>query len=135
MFSLLLAVVLTINSCKKNNDPNVLGGDTNIPLTQKDSVTSLYFTVNGGTSLPGATIKVISNDNGMVTYGATVDLNAYPDSVVSALTTMVPELISYYNPKDLTWSLSPSGIITVQFKLKITSEGIIKLARKEWPKL
>ncbi len=124
MFSLLLAVVLTVNSCKKNNDPSVLGGDTNIPLTQKDSVTSLYFTVNGGTSLPGATIKVISNDNGMVTYGATVDLNAYPDSVVSALTTMVPELISYYNPKDLTWSLSPSGIITVQFKLKVTSEGM-----------
>lgn len=74
--------------------------------------------------MPGATIKVISNDNGMVTYGATVDLNAYPDSVVSALTTMVPELISYYNPKDLTWSLSPSGIITVQFKLKVTSEGM-----------
>ncbi|HLP20400.1 MAG TPA: hypothetical protein VK174_08865, partial [Chitinophagales bacterium] len=46
-FLLLLFVLTGVNSCKKNNDPNVLGGETNIPLTQKDSVTNLYFTVNG----------------------------------------------------------------------------------------
>ncbi len=123
----LLVVLFTLfaaNSCKKDSGPNVLGGETNILLTQKDSVTDIYFTVNGGSSLPGASIKVLSNDNGMVTYGATVDLNAYPDSVVNNLVTMVPQLITYYNPKDLTWSLSPSGVLNVQFKLKITSEGI-----------
>ena len=106
----LLVVLFTLfaaNSCKKDSGPNVLGGETNIPLTQKDSVTDIYFTVNGGSSLPGASIKVLSNDNGMVTYGATVDLNAYPDSVVNNLVTMVPQLITYYNPKNLTWSLSP----------------------------
>ncbi len=122
--SLFLIVLFSVNSCKKNNDPNVLGGETNIPLTQKDSVTSIYFTVYGGTSLPGATVKVVSNDNGMVTYGATVDLNAYPDSVVNSLATMVPQLIAYYNPKDVTWSISPSGVLSVQFTLKITSEGM-----------
>lgn len=124
LVSLTFFVLFSVSSCKKNNDPNVLGGETNIPLTQKDSVTSIYFTVNGGTSLPGASIKVVSNDNGMVTYGATVDLNAYPDSVVNTLATMIPQLINYYNPKDLVWSVSPSGVLTVQFKLKITSEGM-----------
>jgi hypothetical protein len=121
---LVLFTLFAANSCKKESGPNVLGGETNIPLTQKDSVTDLYFTVNGGSSLPGASIKVLSNDNGMVTYGATVDLNAYPDSVVNNLVTMVPQLITYYKPKDLTWSLSPGGVLNVQFKLKITSEGM-----------
>lgn len=121
---LVLFSLYALHSCKRESGPNVLGGDTNILLTQKDSVTDLYFTVNGGSSLPGATIKVLSNDNGMVTYGATIDLNAYPDSVVNNLVTIVPQLITYYNPKDLTWTLSPSGVLNVQFKLKITSEGM-----------
>ena len=124
VLSLILIVLFTVNSCKKSNDPNVLGGDTNIPLTQKDSVTNLYFTVNGGTSLPGASIKVVSNDNGMVTYGATIDLNALPDSVVTLLGSMIPQLITFYNPKDVTWSISPSWVLTVQYKIKITSEGM-----------
>ncbi len=118
-----LIILLTANSCKKNNDPNVLGGETNIPLTQKDSVTNVYFTVNG-VNLPGTTFKVLSNDNGMVTYTATVDATAYPDTMIADLITILPQLINYYNPKDVTWSVSTSGILNVQFKLKITSEGM-----------
>lgn len=122
-FLLLLFVLTGVNSCKKNNDPNVLGGETNIPLTQKDSVTNLYFTVNG-VSLPGASIRVLANDNGMVTYAATVDATVYPDTMIADLVTMIPQLINYYNPKDVTWSVSPQGVVNVQFKLKITSEGM-----------
>ena len=124
VFSLILFSLFTINSCKKTtSDPNALGGDTNIPLTQKDSVTNLYFKVNG-VDLPGASFKVLNNDNGMVTYGATVDLAAYPDSIISNLITIVPQLISYYNPKDVVWSLAGSNVLNVQFKLKITSDGM-----------
>jgi hypothetical protein len=42
----LLVVLFTLfaaNSCKKDSGPNVLGGETNIPLTQKDSVTDHLF--------------------------------------------------------------------------------------------
>ncbi|MBS1594354.1 MAG: hypothetical protein JST90_08505 [Bacteroidetes bacterium] len=107
--------------CKKN-DPNVLTGDTNIQLTQKDSVTNVYFTVNG-TSLPGTTVKIISNSNGMVTYGATTDLSAYPDSIKTALATMVPQLITYYNPQNVTFNISGTTL-TIQFTIKVTSEGM-----------
>ncbi len=119
-----VAGLLLVGSCEKeNSDPNSLGGTTNIPLTQKDSVTDLYFKVNG-VDYSGVTIKVVSNENGLVTYGANVDLKAFPDSLVATLLTMVPKLVDYYKPSNLTWTVSPALVLTVQFKLRITSEGI-----------
>ncbi len=125
LISLILSALFIVNSCKKKTetDPNVLTGETNLPLTQKDSVTNIYFLVNG-VNLPGTTFKVLSNDNGMVTYGATVSTAAYPDSLIADLITIVPQLISYYKPKDVTWSIGTNGTLNVQFKLKITSEGM-----------
>ncbi len=120
---LLLAAIFVVPSCKKNTDPTILTGDTNIPLTQKDSVTSIFFKVNGS-NLPGASIKVISNDNGMVTYGATIDLTAYPDSLVSNLITLIPQLINYYNPQGVVWSVTGNNTLNIQFKIKVTSEGM-----------
>jgi hypothetical protein len=116
-------LLLTIGSCKKNNDPNVLGGDTNIPLTQKDSATSVYISINGQ-NMGGLEIKVVSNDNGMVTYGATFDPSTLPDSTITNFSTILPQLINYYNPKDITYSIDGTGKLHVQFKLKITSEGM-----------
>ncbi|MBS1624214.1 MAG: hypothetical protein JST83_09360 [Bacteroidetes bacterium] len=116
-----LFISLLASGCKKN-DPNVLTGDTNIPLTQKDSVTNVYFTVNGS-SLPGTTVKIISNDNGMVTYGATTDLSSYPDSIKTALATMVPQMISYYNPQHVTFNINGT-ILTIRISIKVTSEGM-----------
>ena len=121
VLALLPAMILFMPACKKN-DPNALTGDTNIPLTQKDSVTNVYFTVNGS-SLPGTTIKVVSNNNGMVTYGTTVDLSTYPDSIKVALATMVPQLISYYNPQNVTFNISGTTL-NIQFTIKVTSEGM-----------
>ena len=120
---LLLAALFAVPSCKKSTDPTVLTGDTNIPLTQKDSVTDIYFTVNG-TSMPGASMKVISNDNGMVTYGASIDLTAYPDSLITNLVTMIPQMISYYNPQGVIWSVTSNNVLNIQFKVKVTSEGM-----------
>lgn len=118
-----IAIVMTVSSCKKEKDPNVLTGSTNIPLTQKDSATSLYFTYNGQ-NVDGTEIRVAENNNGMVTYAASFDLQTIPDSLENLLLTILPQLINYYNPKDVAWSLGSDGKINVQFKLKITSEGI-----------
>jgi hypothetical protein len=117
-------ILFSVSACKKNNDPNALTGDTSIPLTAKDSVTTMYFQLNGQSFPQGATIKVAGNDNGMVTYTGSFNLNAYPDTLINNLVTILPSLINYYNPKDLTYSISPSGILTVQFTLKITSDGM-----------
>ncbi len=120
---ILIVSLFVIPSCKKSTDPSVLTGDTNIPLTQKDSVTAIYFTVNG-TSMAGASMKVIGNDNGMVTYGASIDLTAYPDSLISNLLTIIPQMISYYNPQGVIWSITGNNILNIQFKVKVTSDGM-----------
>lgn len=119
----LAATIAAVSSCKKEKDDNVLTGETNIPLTQKDSTTSLYFNYNGQNA-PGTEIQVVENKNGLVTYAASFDLQAIPDSLKNLLLTILPQLIDYYNPKDVSWNLEANGTINVQFKLKITSEGI-----------
>lgn len=124
-FSLFAAAffLFTFSACKKETDPNVLGGETDIALTKKDSVTSVYITINGQ-NVNGVEMKVIANDNGMVTYGATIDPSTMADSTVANFSTILPQLMTYYNPKDITYSIDGSGKLHVQFKLKITSEGI-----------
>jgi hypothetical protein len=124
MASLVLLSLISLDSCKKNDDPNVLTGDTNIPLTPVNAVTTVYTTVNG-TSQPGSmSMTVLSNNNGTVTYGAAFDLNSYPDSVKLMLATILPQAISYYNPQNVTWNISASGQLNVQYTLKVTSEGM-----------
>lgn len=124
-FSLLAVAFLlfTFSACKKETDPNVLGGDTNIPLTQKDSATSVYFALNGQNA-GGVEIKVASNDNGMVTYSGTADPADLPDSVITSLLSIIPQLVTYYNPQDFTYSIDGTGKLHFTFKLKITSEGM-----------
>lgn len=119
----LLFALSSVSSCKKDKDPNALAGETNIPLTQKDSVTSIYIEADGQT-LPSTTIKVVSNNNGMVTYQTTIDLLGVPDSILTELATVLPAMYNYYKPKDLTYQLTPDGKIQAQFTVKITSEGM-----------
>ncbi|MFN8286634.1 MAG: hypothetical protein U0V74_07780 [Chitinophagales bacterium] len=123
LFALVLLLFTSASSCKKDNDPNALGGDTNIALTQKDSVTSIYIEADGQT-LPSTTVKVVSNNNGMVTYQTTIDLLGVPDSILTELVTVLPALYNFYKPKDFTYQLTPDGKIQAQFTVKITSEGM-----------
>lgn len=121
-----VVATFSITSCKKEGGEGggSLRGNTDIALTQVDSVTSISVTVNGESVPMDVDVKVVSNDKGMVTYGATVNLNSVPDSFVNALATMAPALIDYYNPKDVNFNISPSGELTFSFKVKVTSEGM-----------
>lgn len=124
ILSLLLLTIVSINSCTKSSDPNVLTGDTNILMTKVNSQTTTYLTINGVNQPGSGTLTVLSNNNGMVTYGTTVDLTTYSDSALTTVATLLPQAISYYNPKNIVWSISPQGILTAQFTVKITSEGM-----------
>ena len=67
VIALILPIAL-FDSCKKADDPNVLTGNTNIPMTVVGSQTTTYMVVNG-TSVPGSTsLTVLRNNNGTVTY-------------------------------------------------------------------
>ena len=124
ILSLLLISMVGIDSCKKSTDPNVLTGETNIPMTQVNSQTSTYVTINGVSQPGSSTLTVLSNNNGLVTYGASVDLTTFSDSALSVMTTLLPQAISYYNPKDVTATINGSGVLNLQFTMKITSEGM-----------
>lgn len=118
-----IATILLASSCKKDKDPNALGGDTNIPLTAVDSVSSVYMEMDGITA-PTAQIKVVSNADGQVTYHATVPMTGIADSLKTQLAAVIPSLINYYHPQNLSVQIAPNGDIEADFSIKITSEGI-----------
>ena len=121
--AILLFTIFALNSCKKSTNNEELGGDTNIPLTVVNSETGVYLKI-GGQNYPNTTIKVLSNTNGMVTYGGSINLASYPDSVLTDLASLAPALISYYKPQGVVFNIGANGVVTFQFQLKITSEGI-----------
>lgn len=109
---MILPLFFTISACKKDvpNGPNDLGGETNIPLTQVGSVSSIYITING-VNLPSAEMTVTRNDDGIVTYHAEMDLTGDPDSAMYA--DLIPPEYKDEN-----------GMIVGDFEFKITSEGM-----------
>ncbi len=117
---LLLAVFLTCS--KDDNDPNSLGGDTNIALTAVNSETSVFGSYQG-LNVSGGKITVKSNDKGLVTYEAVVDLNQFPDSLKLKALTIMGQVFAYYNFSDTSYSITPDNKLKFQFQLKITSEG------------
>jgi hypothetical protein len=123
LIGLLLSGIAGIGSCKKENtDPNVLGGETIIDLTAVGSETDVYLS-SGSTSL-NTKVKVVGNDNGMVSYEAAIDIHSIPDSIIDLVIQVLPQLVSYYNPKDVIIGTDAQGRITATFKLKVTSEGM-----------
>lgn len=118
-----LSLFLVIAGCKKDSEPNSLGGETNIPLTAIDSVSSVYMEMDG-LQVPTAEIKVVSNVDGQITYHATVPMTGIADSLKTQLASVIPAMINYYHPQNLSVQIAPNGDIQADFSIKITSEGI-----------
>ena len=110
--SVLLAGLVVTNGCKKDvpSGPNDLGGETNIPLTEVGSTSSVYLTFNGN-NLPGAEMTVTKRENGIVSYHVVMDLTNSPDSALFA--DLIP---AEYQDEE--------GRIVGDFDFKITSDGI-----------
>jgi len=95
---------------EKTEGPNDLGGETNITLTEVGRESSVYISI-GTFNLPTGTMKVVSNNDGVVTYNITLDLTGSPDSAI--ISALIPA-----EYKDA------QGRINTDMKFKITSEGM-----------
>lgn len=121
-YLLLFTVPFYFASCNEEDKNTELGGDTDIPLTKVDSVSSVYINYNG-TYLGSTEMKVVSNVKGDVTYNAKLDLNALPADLKLKALDLLPKLKDYYTIPNL--KITPDQKIEFDFKLKITSEGYL----------
>lgn len=121
IYTIFLAVILS--SCDLLNpqkeDPNTLGGETNLELTKPGKVSYTYLDI-GGSSLPSGSMTVVSNTDGIVVYKLSFNMKGYKDS--AAIATLLPA--SYKDEK---------GNVSMDFKFKVTSEGIQDYFRREKP--
>ncbi len=108
-----------LNSSNENKDPNVIGGDTNIPLAQVGNTVSTgsvaignkYYDIN-------SSLEITKNENGFVTIKTSADLSKAPE--LQAFNNLIPSEM-----KDAT------GKINTEIRLKITSEGIQDFFNKD----
>ena len=119
LFSFIVTSCDKVNSSDENKDPNVIGGETNIPLAQTGNTASTGNVYIGGNSYNiGSSFEVISNDNGIATIKVSADLSKVPG--LEAFNNFIPSEM-----KDT------SGKLNTEVKLKITSEGIQDFFNKD----
>jgi hypothetical protein len=118
-----LAGLLTLVTCKKEDDDYSLSGSTNLELTKVDSVSTVYVKVNGQNAI-SADIKIKSNIDGVVTYTGSADLKTASSELQAKALQVFGEHGDYYVDTNLV-SITPDLIAHFEFKLKITSEGYL----------
>lgn len=118
----LLAVISFWTACEKDDSSgNSLGGSTQIPLTVVNSTSSVFGSYDNQT-IDGGSITVKKNDNGLVRYEATIDLNQFSEALKLKALTYMTQLVEYYQ-FDTAFTITPDNKLKFEFDLKITSEG------------
>lgn len=112
---------LIFPACDKSNPTgtNELGGETNLQLTKVGSVSSAYWKI-GNKQVPTGSMTVTSNTDGIVVYKLNVNLKGSPDS--ASISKLLPDKY-----KDA------QGNVFMDFKFKITSDGIQDFFRRDRP--
>lgn len=109
VFSLLF---FSCDSTEPDDDPNSLGGDPNVEISQVGTVYSTGQVTVGGQSYDvDGEFEIINNDNGLATIQVGADLSRVPE--LSAFNEFIPASM-----KDA------SGRINTTVKFKVTSEGM-----------
>jgi hypothetical protein len=106
--------IAVISSCKKEKEqePNVIEGDTNIALGEVGNVFTPSSVYIGSTAYPAVQpLTITRNDNGEVTVRLIADLSSLPG--MSAINNYIPASM-----KD------NQGRLNTDVKFKVTSEGI-----------
>lgn len=117
----MLLLTLTLAACKKEKiSPNDVGGDTNIPLNDVGRQSLVYLNI--GSTYTNGSMTVTSSNQGVVNYHLIADLTGNPDSALIA--SLVPAEFK-----------NTQGQIEVDFKLKMTSEGIVDYFMNKQPRL
>lgn len=124
---LLITVSFIFTGCEKitslfekpKDDPNSIGGDTNVPINQPGNTISIGTIKFGNNSYDSKeSIKVIKNDNGLTTFEVKAEIPKGTD--LENLINRIP-----VNIKDA------NGNINTTVNLKITSEGIQDFFNKD----
>jgi len=103
---------LSCDTTESDSDPNSLGGDTNVPISQVGNVISPgQVVINNHSYDLGGEFEVISNNNGVATIQVNADLGNVPG--LAAFNDFIPASMKDANGKINT---------TVQFK--VTTEGM-----------
>ncbi len=126
--SLLVAALLALSctACKVNDsdskdDPNTLGGDANVSMGQVGNTGSFGGVTIGTRNVTfPSSFEVLKNDNGVLTVKVTADLSKEPS--LAAINKWIPASV-----KDST------GMISTQFKAKITADGMQTMFLGETP--
>lgn len=114
--SLLVFPLLIFISCdifdSDSEDPNILGGDTNIPLGQVgNTIDAGRIQIGANSYNADASIQIVKNEKGIATIRIKADLTNIPE--LKNILDLIPS-----NMKD------DEGKIDADFQFKITSEGI-----------
>jgi len=124
---LLLFAVLAVAACRKEDKNTELGGSTNIPLTQVDSVSAIGLEYNGQSLGTYSSLKVKKNSNGIVTYEGVFDISTLTPELKAKAASIAQQLIEYdgYDLDTSKIHFTPDGLVKFEFDLKITSEGYL----------
>jgi hypothetical protein len=120
VFALLAGIALSACSQSATDGPNVIGGDTNIPINSIGNDFSPSVTLGGNYLTIPDTMYITKNENGFITYKVWADLSGYPQ-----LKAILPPA-----------RLDSKGNLNTEIHLKVTSEGIqdYRLADSDWSK-
>lgn len=115
-FIVLISAIIIAVSCNvndsDNDDPNIIGGETNITVTQVgNTITASSVKIGNKTVDVVESVQIIKNEGGVVTVKVKADLTK--DLALAAINNWIPS--SYKNVQ---------GKIDTEIKYKMTSEGI-----------
>ena len=108
---LLFFSMIACDALESEEDPNELGGETNIPLNQVGNTFYGSLQVNGAYVSVDQTMEITSSSNGVINLK------------VSANIAQAPELAGIYDLIPAEFK-GENGTIDANLKFKITSEGI-----------
>jgi hypothetical protein len=109
VMSLLIVSCSDILNVFDNEDPNELGGDTDLELTKVGNEYGVYFKLNDRPLKMDAEAKIVKNDNGIVTIHVKINLDKL-DPLYKAI---IPAEFK-----------NSDGNVDTEIKFKATSEGI-----------
>lgn len=132
----LCLLLVSLSTCKDNtgvNDPNYLGGDTDIPLTKPGNKVGAYLKIDNVGINTQDSLYIASNNNGVVITRGWIKINAEDLRKLDTTfgTTAIPLSFKYaliasvLGPGAVIDTSKPDEIkISIELKSKITSAGI-----------
>lgn len=105
-------IFISCDTTDSNDDPNSLGGDPNVPISQVGNIISSGYVSIGNTDYDiGGVFEVTSNNNGVATIKAKADLRQVPGLAV--FNDFIPSSMKDAN-----------GKIDCNVQFKVTTEGM-----------